>query len=157
MKRGRETSLIVDRLGRELPVERLLAGELDFAIGFGPGYHRLHPDLQWESVLSDTFVCLTASRKLAPSTRVSLDEFCDMEHVFHAVGIRAQHDRRLARKLGRSRSIVARANTYQACLNIVARLPVALTLPRRLIQHLSIPANVQICEVPSASRPSRWT
>ncbi|MFT9639569.1 LysR family transcriptional regulator, partial [Alcaligenes phenolicus] len=36
MKRGRETSLIVDRLGRDLPVERLLAGEIDFAIGFGP-------------------------------------------------------------------------------------------------------------------------
>ncbi|MBR8190957.1 LysR family transcriptional regulator [Burkholderia vietnamiensis] len=149
MKRGRETSLIVDRLGRELPVERLLAGELDFAIGFGPGYHRLHPDLQWESVLSDTFVCLTASRKLAPSTRVSLDEFCDMEHVFPTpwVSERNMIDGWLE-KLGRARSIVARANTYQACLNIVARLPVALTLPRRLIQHLSIPANVQICEVP---------
>ena len=51
-------------------------------------------------------------------------------------------------KLGPSRSIVARANTYQACLNIVARLPVALTLPRRLIQYLSIPPAVQICEVP---------
>ncbi|PCE29784.1 LysR family transcriptional regulator [Burkholderia ubonensis] len=149
MKRGRETSLIVERLGRELPVERLLAGEIDFATGFGPGYHRLHPDLQWESVLSDTFVCLTASRKLAPTTRVTLDEFCDMHHVFPTPWISERNmiDGWLE-KLGRSRNIVARANTYQACLNIVSRLPVVLTLPQRLIPYLSIPPSVQICDVP---------
>lgn len=149
MKQGSQASLIVERLGRELPIERLLAGEIDLAVGFGPGYHRLHPSLEWESILSDTFVCLSASRRLPTMERVTLDEFCDMQHVFPTPWISERNmiDGWLE-QLGRTRCIVARANTYQACLNIVAKLPVMLTLPRRLTSYLSIPSEVEIYEAP---------
>ncbi len=149
MRPGLDTSLYVERLGRDLPVERLLAGEIDLAIGFGPGYHRLHPGLQWDSLVSDTFVCLSASRRLPASQRLSLDEFCSMQHVFPTpwVSERNMVDGWLD-KLGRSRNVVARANTYQACLNIVAKLPVILALPQRLVPFLSIPRGVQTVEAP---------
>ncbi|MDR5755964.1 LysR family transcriptional regulator [Caballeronia sp. LZ035] len=146
---GRETTLTVDRLGRDLPVEQLLAGEVDFAIGFGPGYHRMHPDLRWESILSDTFVCVTSEARGACSSRMLLDEFCDMEHVFPTPWL-SEHNMIDAwlGKLGRSREMVVRANTYQACLNIVARLPLALALPKRLVSYLSIPSSARIRDVP---------
>jgi DNA-binding transcriptional LysR family regulator len=149
MRPDLETSLHVERLGRDVPVERLLAGEIDLAIGFGPGYHRLHPALQWDSLVSDTFVCLCASRRLPASRRLSLDEFCSMQHVFPTpwVSERNMVDAWLD-KLDRSRNVVARANTYQACLNIVAKLPVVLALPQRLVPFLSIPSGVEMIEAP---------
>jgi len=149
MTSGRQASLFVERLGRDLPVERLLAGEVDIAIGFGPGYYRMHPGLLWESLLSDKFVCLSANRRAKAHQRISLDEFCDMQHVFPTPWVSDTNmiDGWLER-IGRTRNVVARASTYQACLNIVARLPVLLALPQRLVPFLSIPPHVQVSEPP---------
>jgi DNA-binding transcriptional LysR family regulator len=149
IKRGAGVALHVERLGRELPVEQLLVGDIDLAVGFGPGYHRLHPNLQWEAVLSDSFVCLSTSQLHLSTERMTLDQFCAMQHVFPTpwVSERNMIDGWLE-TLGKKRSIVARANTYQACLNIVTILSAILTLPRRLIPYLSIPATVKIFEPP---------
>lgn len=144
-----ESTLHIERLGRELPIERLLANEMDLSIGFGPGYHRLHPELQWESVIEDTFVCLVSCEREEPGEPLSADEFCAAQHIFPTPWVSEKNmvDSWLE-KLGRSRTIIARANTYQACINIAAKLPVMLALPRRLVPLLPIPDGVTICEPP---------
>lgn len=142
-------SLHVDRLSRDLPVDRLLSGDIDLTIGFGPGYHQMHPELEWEPILTDSFVCLTSIRRSSDEPNLSVDEFCSMPHVFPTPWISEKNmvDSWLE-KIGRSRMVVARANTYHACLNIISTLPATLALPSRLVKLLTIPEGVQVFEPP---------
>ncbi len=144
-----KASLHVERFGKDLPVDQLLTGDIHMAIGFGPGYHRLHPGLTWESLLADTFVCVIQTRESETKSQLTLDEFCGMRHVFPTPWMSEKNmvDDWLD-KIGRTRMIVARANTYQACVNIVTRLPVVLALPSRLIPYLAIPDSVCIVDAP---------
>lgn len=143
------TSLHLERLSRDLPVDRLISGDIDIAIGFGPGYHQMHPELQWQPVLSDGFVCLTSQASLAVEGAMSLDEFCASPHVFPTPWISEKNmvDSWLD-KIGRSRNVLARANGYQACVNIVAAVPSTLALPVRLLPQLRIPQGVKLCQPP---------
>lgn len=143
------TSLHLDRLSRDLPVDRLISGDIDLAIGFGPSYHQLHPELQWQPVLSDGFVCLTSQRGLALDGAMSLDEFCASAHVFPTPWISEKNmvDSWLE-KIGRTRNVLVRANGYQACVNILAAVPSTLALPARLLPHLRIPEGVRVCQPP---------
>lgn len=50
--------------------------------------------------------------------------------------------------IGKSRHILASANSYQSCINIIAQTPATLTLPRRLLPLLHILANIQILNPP---------
>lgn len=143
------TSLHLERLSRDLPVDRLIAGDIDLAIGFGPSYHQLHPELQWQPVLSDGFVCLTSERGLAQPGVMSLDEFCQSAHVFPTPWISEKNmvDGWLE-KIGRTRNVLVRANGYQACVNILAAVPATVSLPARLLAHLRIPEGVMQCQPP---------
>lgn len=143
------TSLHLDRLSRDLPVDQLMSGEIDIAIGFGPGYHQMHPELQWQAVVNDHFVCLTSQNGLANDAAMSLDEFCASPHVFPTPWISEKNmvDSWLD-KVGRSRNVLVRANGYQACVNIVAAVPATLALPARLLPHLRIPSSVKVCQPP---------
>ena len=143
------TSLHLDRLSRDLPVDQLMSGEIDIAIGFGPGYHQMHPELQWQAVVNDDFVCLTSQNGLANDAAMSLDEFCASPHVFPTPWISEKNmvDSWLD-KVGRSRNVLVRANGYQACVNIVAAVPATLALPARLLPHLRIPSSVKVCQPP---------
>ncbi|WP_085674208.1 MULTISPECIES: LysR family transcriptional regulator [unclassified Pseudomonas] len=143
------TSLHLDRLSRDLPVDRLISGEIDIAIGFGPGYHQMHPELQWQAVINDDFVCLTSLDALVNDGAMSLDEFCASPHVFPTPWISEKNmvDSWLD-KVGRSRNVLVRANGYQACVNIVAAVPATVALPARLLPLLRIPAQVKVCQPP---------
>ena len=143
------TSLHLDRLSRDLPVDRLISGEIDIAIGFGPGYHQMHPELQWQPVLNDDFVCLTSQKTLANEGAMNLDEFCASPHVFPTPWVSEKNmvDSWLD-KVGRSRNVLVRANGYQACVNTVAAVPATLALPARLLPHLRIPSSVKVCQPP---------
>lgn len=143
------TSLHLDRLSRDLPVDQLMSGEIDIAIGFGPGYHQMHPELQWQAVVNDDFVCLTSQNGLANDAAMSLDEFCASPHVFPTPWISEKNmvDSWLD-KVGRSRNVLVRANGYQACVNIVAAVPATLALPARLLPHLRIPSSAKVCQPP---------
>ncbi|MDF0732067.1 LysR family transcriptional regulator [Pseudomonas entomophila] len=143
------TSLHLERLSRDLPVDKLISGDIDIAIGFGPGYHQMHPELQWQAVLNDDFVCLTSQAALATPGAMSLDEFCASPHVFPTPWISEKNmvDSWLE-KVGRSRNMLVRANGYQACVNIVAAVPATLALPARLLPCLRIPETVQVCQPP---------
>lgn len=139
----------LERLGADLPIERLIAGEVDITIGFGPGYHRLHPELEWQPILDDQFLCLTSYLGQAPEKNMALDDFCTSPHVFPTPWPSAKNmvDSWLE-KVGRSRKILVKANGYQACINIIATVPATLALPSKLLHSLHIPENVIVCKPP---------
>lgn len=143
------TSLHLKRLSRDLPIDHLISGDTDIAIGFGAGYHQMHPELQWQSLLSDDFVCLTSHGSLVSGGAMNLDEFCASPHVFPTPWLSEKNmvDSWLE-KVGRSRDVLVRANSYQACVNIVAAVPSTVALPTRLLSHLSIPQGLSVCQPP---------
>ncbi|WP_311969018.1 LysR family transcriptional regulator [Pseudomonas baltica] len=142
-------SLHLERLGRDLPIDRLISGDADIAIGFGPGYHQMHPEVEWQSILNDKFFCLTSNPGHGGAGAMTLDEFCASPHVFPTPWLSEKNmvDGWLE-KIGRSRTVLARANGYQACVNIIAAVPATLALPARLLPLLRIPENVMVCEAP---------
>lgn len=142
-------SLHLERLSRDLPIDRLISGDVDIAIGFGPGYHQLHPELQWQSIINDEFLCLTSFPGQRAGRAMTLDEFCASPHVYPTPWLSEKNmvDGWLE-KVGRSRSVLVRANGYQACINIVAAVPATLALPARLLPLLRLPDNVLVCGPP---------
>lgn len=140
------TMIHFDRLGRELPIEQLFAGKLDIMIGLGPGYHRLHPSLEWQPVLEEKFVCLSQSNM---SREISLEEYCHVKHVYPTPWLSQNNmiDAWLE-KLELNRKIAVRAITYQGCINVLAETPYMLMLPARLVNTLSIPDNVKVHHPP---------
>lgn len=142
-------SLHLERLSRDLPIDRLMSGDIDLAIGFGPGYHQLHPELEWQSILNDEFVCITSYLSPNAGKTMSLDQFCASPHVYPTPWLSEKNmvDSWLD-KIGRSRTVLVKANGYQACINIVAAVPATLALPARLLPLLRIPESVVVCEPP---------
>jgi len=136
-------SLHLERLGRDLPVDRLISGDMDLAIGFGPGYHRLHPELQWQPLLSEGFTCLVHREVFGSRAALGLDEFCAIPHAFPTPWISEKNmvDRWLE-TVGRSRDVLVSVNGYQACISIVATMPAITTLPTRLLTLLRVPPEV---------------
>ena len=94
------TSLEIQRLEQDLPLEKLLVGDIDIAIGFGPGYHQLHPNLNWVSFFSDDFCCLTTYQG-AGARDGQLHGYryllCVTARLSNAVAIRHKYGRWLAR------------------------------------------------------------
>jgi DNA-binding transcriptional LysR family regulator len=144
----RSVTLHVQRLGRDLPVEDLLAGHVDFSIGFGPAYHRFHPELKWEALLEDAFVCLVSERP-RPASRLTLEQFCEARHIFPTPWESAANmiDSWLE-KISSVRTVVVRANTYQACIYIMEKTNLMLALPRRLLPLLLIPEGITVYDPP---------
>lgn len=142
-------SLNLERLSRDLPIDRLISGDLDIAIGFGPGYHQLHPELEWQSILTDDFFCLTSYLNPGAEQVMSLEEFCASPHVYPTPWLSEKNmiDGWLE-KIGRSRQVLVRANGYQACVNIISKVPATLALPVKVLPLLRIPENVVVCEPP---------
>ena len=51
-------------------------------------------------------------------------------------------------KIGKKRTILAKTNSYQACINIIEQVPATLSLPRKLVPLLNIPKHVSILNPP---------
>ncbi|CDH24574.1 LysR family transcriptional regulator [Xenorhabdus bovienii] len=142
-------SLNMERLRHELPIYRLISGDVDIAVGFGPGYHQMHPELEWQPILDDKFVCVTSQPGNTPKGAMSIEKFCAAPHVFPKPWLSEKNmvDSWLE-KIGCSRRVLAQANSYQACVNIVAEVPSILALPARLLPFLRIPEEVRVCKPP---------
>lgn len=144
-------SLEVQRLGQDLPLDKLLVGDIDIAIGFGPGYHQLHPNLNWKSIVSDDFCCLTTYQGVDPDMNgyMDIEFFCNSPHVFPTPWISEKNmvDGWLD-KIGRKRTVLARTNSYQSCVNIIDQIPATLSLPTKLVPLLNIPERVNILRPP---------
>ncbi|MEN6670071.1 LysR family transcriptional regulator [Psychrobacter sp. B38] len=148
---GLNTSLEMQRLEQDLPLEKLLVGDIDIAIGFGPGYHQMHPNLEWMSFLSDEFCCLTTYQgtDTATQNRMDINHFCASPHVFPTPWISDTNmvDGWLD-KIGKKRTILAKTNSYQSCINIIDQIPATLSLPRKLVPLLNIPKHASILDPP---------
>lgn len=142
------TSLQIQKLGQDLPLEQLFIGDIDIGFGFGPGYHRLHPNLQWESIVSDSFYCLTTYKQEYKNI-MDIDYFCNSPHVFPTPWLSDENmiDGWL-KKIGRKRRILTSANSYQACINIITQVPATLSIPKKLVPFLNIPDGVDILSPP---------
>lgn len=141
-------SLHVQKLAQDLPLEQLFTGDIDVAFGFGPGYHRLHPNLKWESIVNDDFYCLTTYRQ-ENNNMMDIDYFCKSPHVFPTPW---QSDENMIdgwlKRMGKNRRILTSANSYQACINIITQVPATLSIPKKLVPFLNIPDGVDILSPP---------
>lgn len=128
----------VQKLESDIPADALRAGSLDLVIGFGPNFHGHHPGLKSQTLLEDQLVGVFDQDAAPPEPRLSLQTFAERRHVFPTPWVSATNmvDGWLAQQ-GRSRQVVARANSYGAALKLIVGTDCILALPRRLQQLLA--------------------
>jgi len=147
---GRNWSLSVSRLGKDLPINQLLALDTDVCFGFGPGYHQQHPLLGYRSLNEDSFVCLSSVPKHQPKTFLDIDEFCDAQHIFPTPWLSEKNmvDGWLE-KQSRHRNIFTRANSYHAGVNILLAVPALIVIPKKIVATLNVPPTIKVLEPPA--------
>ena len=147
---GRNWSLSVSRLGKDLPINQLLASDTDVCFGFGPGYHQQHPLLGYRSLNEDSFVCLSSVPKHQPKTFLDIDDFCEAQHIFPTPWLSEKNmvDGWLE-KQSRRRSIFTRANSYHAGVNILLAVPALIVIPKKIVATLNVPSTIKVLEPPA--------
>ena len=147
---GRNWSLSVSRLGKDLPINQLLASDTDVCFGFGPGYHQQHPLLGYRSLNEDSFLCLSSVPKHQPKTFLDIDEFCDAQHIFPTPWLSEKNmvDGWLE-KQSRHRNIFTRANSYHAGVNILLAVPALIVIPKKIVATLNVPPTLKVLEPPA--------
>ena len=147
---GRNGSLSVSRLGKDLPINELLASDIDVCFGFGPGYHQRHPLLGYRSLNEDSFLCLSSVPKHQPKTFLEIDEFCDAQHIFPTPWLSEKNmvDGWLE-KQSRHRNIFTRANSYHAGVNILLAVPALIVIPKKIVATLNVPPTLKVLEPPA--------
>lgn len=138
-------SLDVQRLGREIPAQALLDGELDLALGFGPNQHRAHAELNSQTLLNDELLCVQDIDQPAVS---DLDGLCGRRHVYPTPwdSERNMIDGWLQAQ-GRSRQLAARTNGYLAAMQLIAHSELLLILPARIQGRFAEP-RLRSCTLP---------
>ena len=147
---GRNWSLSVSRLGKDLPINELLASDIDVCFGFGPGYHQRHPLLGYRSLNEDSFVCLSSVAKHQPKSALDIDEFCDAPHIFPTPWLSEKNmvDGWLD-KQSRRRNIFTRASSYHAGVNILLAVPALIVIPKKLVSTLNISPKIKVLAPPA--------
>ena len=147
---GRNGSLSVSRLGKDLPINELLASDIDVCFGFGPGYHQRHPLLGYRSLNEDSFVCLSSVAKHQPKSALDIDDFCDAPHIFPTPWLSEKNmvDSWLE-KQSRRRNIFTRANSYHAGVNILLSVPALIVIPKKIVATLNISPKIKVLEPPT--------
>ena len=130
---GHQVVINVLKLQKELPVESLDDGQVDLALCFGPGFHRLSTGLNGLTLLEDDLVCVADGQHAPSEMMLDIDTFAACNHVYPTPWLSDSNmiDGWLAEH-GRQRHIAARANTYGAALQLVRGTDCLLTLPRRV-------------------------
>jgi DNA-binding transcriptional LysR family regulator len=147
---GLAVTINVLKLETEIPAQELRDGSLDLVIGFGPDFHRHHPDLMSRQLLEDDLLCvLDSAADSPPGGRFELADFVERRHVFPTPWTSDSNmvDGWLARQ-ARKRQIVARANSYGAALKMIVGSDFVLTLPRRIQALLAQEPLFNHCEAP---------
>ena len=147
---GRNWSLSVSRLGKDLPINQLLSSDTDVCFGFGPGYHQQHPLLGYRSLNEDSFMCLSSVPKHQPKSFLDIDEFCDAQHIFPTPWLSEKNmvDGWLE-KQSRHRNIFTRANSYHAGVNILLAVPALIVIPKKIVATLNVPPTLKVLEPPA--------
>ena len=147
---GRNWSLSVSRLGKDLPINQLLSSDTDVCFGFGPGYHQQHPLLGYRSLNEDSFVCLSSVPKHQPKTFLDIEDFCEAQHIFPTPWLSEKNmvDGWLE-KQSRHRNIFTRANSYHAGVNILLAVPALIVIPKKIVATLNVPSTIKVLEPPA--------
>ena len=147
---GLNWSFSVSRLGKDLPISDVLAGDTDVCFGFGAGYHRRHPLLDYRSISEDSFVCLSSVQKHQPKTTLNIDEFCETPQVFPTPWLSEKNmvDDWL-HKQSRSRKIFTRATSYHAGVHILLSVPSLIAIPKKILPTLHIPSQIKVLTPPA--------
>ena len=147
---GRNWSLSMSRLGRDLPINELLASDIDVCFGFGPGYHQRHPLLNYRSLNEDAFVCLSSVPKHQPKTALDIDEFCETPQIFPTPWVSEKNmvDGWLEQQ-SRSRTILTRANSYHAGVNILLAVPALIVIPEKIVATLNVSPKIKMLKPPA--------
>ena len=146
---GRNWSLSMSRLGKDLPINELLASDIDVCFGFGPGYHQRHPLLNYRSLKEDAFVCLSSVPKHQPKTALDIDEFCETPQIFPTPWLSEKNmvDGWLE-KQSRRRTILTRANSYHAGVNILLAVPALIVVPEKIVATLNVSPKIKMLKPP---------
>ena len=130
---GHQVVINVLKLQKDLPLDALDNGQVDLALCFGPGFHRLPAGLTALTLLDDDLVCVADGQYAPESATLNIDTFAACNHVYPTPWLSDSNmiDGWLAQQ-GRRRHIAARANTYAAALQLVRGTDCLLTLPRRV-------------------------
>lgn len=147
---GRNWSLSMSRLGKDLPINELLASDIDVCFGFGPGYHQRHPLLNYRSLNEDAFVCLSSVPKHQPKTALDIDEFCETPQIFPTPWLSEKNmvDGWLE-KHSRRRTILTRANSYHAGVNILLAVPALIVVPEKIVATLNVSPKIKMLKPPA--------
>jgi DNA-binding transcriptional LysR family regulator len=139
----------VHKLETDIPAQALRDGSLDLVICFGPNFHRSHGDIKSATLLEDQLVCVFDKPAAPGEPRLSLDELVERRHVFPTPWTSSSNmvDGWLAQQ-GRSRQIVARANSYGAALKMIKGTEFVVMLPKSIQQALAGDGGLGCCEAP---------
>jgi len=147
---GFSVAVNVQKLEKDLPVEQLKDGRFDLALCFGPGFHRVPEGLVTQVLLEDDLVCVMDAAFAPLTACVDLEVFTERRHVYPTPWTSDTNmvDGWLQRQ-GRERTIVARANSYSAALQLLEGTDFMLVLPRRIQTLLGNEPWISVFELPA--------
>lgn len=139
-------------LGPKDLLEALREGKVDAALGYFPDLDA--PNIYQQRLFSHDPVCLLRQDHRITDARISLQDFCELEHLQVRDGSRSQemYDSFLAEQ-GIERKIVLQMSHYMSMAAIVERSDLIVVLPRPLANLYAQHSNVKIIEPPVVIPP----
>jgi DNA-binding transcriptional LysR family regulator len=133
--------------------ERLLGGELDFAIL----PMELEPNLPSVPLFEDTWVCAVWSGHSHTAERFTLDEFLALPHLsFRLAGPdNGSIAENYLAQLGHELKIVASTESFATAPFLLRETPFVTLVPRRLGERLRTAADIRLVELPLDVPPLR--
>ncbi|NEX61250.1 LysR family transcriptional regulator [Noviherbaspirillum sp. 17J57-3] len=137
--------------------EQMGSGEVDLALVTPQA---MPPSLKSRALYDETFLCLLRQGHPAAAQPLTLDTFCDLDHVLTSPaggGFSGVVDEVLAR-LGRRRRVVVSINSFLLAQELVGESDLVCTVPSRLARRWSDKLNVMAppCEVDAFSIHMGW-
>lgn len=141
---------------QKVAIEDLLAGRIDFALGFTESTDSLHEDIDEIDWMEDRYVAITAAAQRNDLTPLSLAEYLAAKHVVITPWNEARGaiDYELD-KLGRQRTIALRMPSLLAAPFIIAQSRLFMTLPAFAARQLAPLHHWAIHELPFYVPPYR--
>lgn len=157
------TSLLVPRLVRRLSVEapainidirsrgpetnaQLESGNVDIAIGV---FRSAEGATRQRSLFRENFACVVRKGHPVINKRLTLKRYSDLPHILVGDGPRSMGAVDVAlERIGKSRRVAARVNTFLSAPAIVAETDLILTIPKRLAARFAAVYDLQLFDPP---------
>ncbi|WP_225622242.1 LysR family transcriptional regulator [Musicola keenii] len=141
---------------QKVALEDLLAGRIDYALGFTESGDPIHGSIEEIDWMQDDYVALTASHFRDNRTPLSLEEYLAARHLVitpwnEEKGV-IDHE---LEKLGKRRDIAIRMPSLLAAPFIIGESRLFMTIPRFAARYLAQQANGAIHPLPFAVPPYR--